>query len=75
MIASITGWNPAWPTMTASSIVVFGEFLGFGFDHQHGVGGAGDHEVERRILHLLDRRIELQLAVDDSRRARRRSAP
>ena len=27
----------------------FGEFLGFRFDHQHGVARSGDDEVERRI--------------------------
>ena len=25
---------------------LFGELLGFGFDHQHGVAGAGDDEIE-----------------------------
>ena len=45
---------------------LFGELLGFRLDHQHGVGGAGDDEVERRVLHLLDRRVDLDLAVDDA---------
>ena len=43
-----------------------GQFLGLRFDHQNGVGGAGDDEVEPRILHLVDRRIELQLAADEA---------
>ncbi len=43
---------------------LFAEFLGLGFDHQHGVGGAGDDEVEGRVLHLLDRRVDLDLALD-----------
>ena len=44
--------------------VVFGELLGFRFDHQHGVVRARDHEVERRGLHLVDGRVELELPVD-----------
>jgi len=27
----------------------FGQLLGFGFDHQHGVLGAGDDEVEAAL--------------------------
>ena len=34
---------------------VFGQFLGFRLDHQHGVGGAGDDEVELGLGHLVDR--------------------
>ena len=52
---------------------LFGKLLGLRFDHQHRVGGAGDDEVERRFLHLLDRRVDLDLALDvaDARRADR----
>ncbi len=38
--------------------------LGFGLDHQHRVGRAGDDEVEGRRLHVLAIRVELVLAVD-----------
>ncbi len=43
---------------------LFAELLGLQLDHQHGVGGAGDDEIEGRILHLLDRRVDLDLALD-----------
>ena len=40
------------------------ELLGFGLDHQHGVGGAGDHEVERAFAHLVDHRVQRVFAAD-----------
>jgi hypothetical protein len=43
-----------------------GEFLGFGFDHQHGVAGSRDHEVERGIFQFLQRRIDFQRAIDEA---------
>ena len=43
---------------------LLGQFLGLGFDHQHGVGGAGHHEVERALLHLVDHRVQHILAGD-----------
>ena len=45
---------------------VFGQFLGFGFDHQHGVAGAGDDEVELALGHLVDQRVEHIFAVDEA---------
>ena len=53
----------------------FGQLLGFRFDHQHGVLGAGDDEVELALFHLVDRRVEDVFVVGRSRRARRRSGP
>ncbi len=52
---------------------LFGKLLGFRLDHQHGVGGASHDQIERRVLHLLDGRVELQGAIDlaDARRADR----
>ena len=52
---------------------LFGQLLGFRFDHQHGVLGAGDDEVELAFLHLVDRRVEHVFAVDvgDARAADR----
>ena len=52
---------------------VFGKLLGLRFDHQHCVLSAGDDEIERGILHLLERRIDLDLVLDvaDARRADR----
>ena len=41
-----------------------GQLLGLGLDHQDRVGGAGDDEIEGRLLHFVDRRVELQLAAD-----------
>ena len=43
---------------------LLGQLLGFRLDHQHGVGGAGDDQIELRLLHLFDRRIGLDLAAD-----------
>ena len=43
---------------------ILAEFLGFGLDHQHGVGGAGDDQVELGFLHLVDMRVEHVFAVD-----------
>ena len=43
---------------------VFGQFLGFGLDHQHGIAGAGHDEVEFALGHFVDRRIEHVLAAD-----------
>ncbi len=45
---------------------VFVEFLGFRFHHQHGIGGAGDHEVELGFGHFVERRIEHILVVDET---------
>ncbi len=40
------------------------QLLGFGFDHQHAVGGSGDHQVEPTRHHLVDPRVEHVLAID-----------
>ncbi len=52
---------------------VFVEFLGFGFDHQHRVGGAGDNEVELGVDHFVECRVEDVFVIDeaDARRADR----
>ena len=36
----------AWANMTAPSMTLFRQLLGFGFDHHHRVAGAGDDQVE-----------------------------
>ena len=54
MIASITGWKPLVAEHDGAEHDVLGELLGFGLDHQHGVGGAGDDEVELGFLHLVE---------------------
>ena len=43
---------------------VLGKLLGLQFDHQHRVGRAGDDEIEHRILHLLERRVDDDLVLD-----------
>ena len=43
---------------------VLGKLLGFRFDHQHRFAGAGDDEIEFGILHLVDGRIDLDLALE-----------
>ena len=45
---------------------VFVELLGFRFHHQHGVGGAGDDEVELGFDHLVERRVEHVFVVDEA---------
>ena len=45
---------------------VFVEFLGFRFHHQHGVGGAGDDEVELGFDHFVERRVEHVFVVDEA---------
>ena len=44
----------------------FGQFLGFRFNHHHGVVGAGDNEVEAGAGHLVDRRVEHVFVVDEA---------
>ena len=42
------------------------QLLGFRFDHQHRVGGAGDDQLELGIDHLVERRIEHVFVVDEA---------
>ncbi len=44
--------------------LVFGKFLGLGFDHHHGVLGAGDDEVEVGLVHLVEEWVEDEFTVD-----------
>ena len=41
-----------------------GQFVRFGFNHQHAFLGTGDDEVELAVLHFLDRRVQDELVVD-----------
>ena len=43
---------------------LFGKLLGLGLDHQHRVLGAGDDEVEVGVLHLFERRVDDEFALD-----------
>ena len=45
---------------------VFVEFLGFRFHHQHGVGGAGDDEIELGLDHFVERRVQDVLVVAEA---------
>ncbi len=45
---------------------VLGELLSLRLDHEDGVRRAGDDEIERRVLHLLDSRVDLELALDEA---------
>ena len=45
---------------------VFVQLLGFRFHHQHGVGGAGDDEVELGVDHLVERRVEDELVIGEA---------
>ncbi len=42
------------------------QLLRFGFHHQHGIGGAGDNQIEFRVRHLIDRRVEHVGAFDQT---------
>ena len=46
--------------------LLLGKLLGLGLHHHDGVAGAGDHEVEGAFGHLVDHRVEHELAVDDA---------
>ncbi len=59
MIASITGWKSGMARHDGLEHGRLGEFLGFGFDHQHRVAGSRDHEIERGVLQFLQHRIDL----------------
>ena len=43
---------------------VFGQAIGFGFDHQHGAFGTGHHEVQPAFGHLGDLRVADEFTVD-----------
>ena len=45
---------------------VFVQLLGFRFHHQHGVGGAGDDEIEIALGHLVERRVEHVFVVGEA---------
>ena len=45
---------------------VFGQFHGFGLDHQHGGFGAGDDQIQRRVLQFGVGRVEHVFAVDEA---------
>ena len=45
---------------------LFGKLLGLQLDHENGVRGSRDDQIERRVLHLLDCRIDPDLALDDA---------
>ena len=66
MMASITGWKCAMAEHHGAEHDVFGELLGFRLDHQHGVLGAGDDEIELALGHLVDLRVEHILVVDEA---------
>src|SRR5262249_30683531 len=73
MMASITGWKWRGAENTGAEMASLGAFLSLGFDHQDRIGGAGDHEVELTLLHLVDLRVEHELVIDeaDARRSDR----
>ena len=45
---------------------LFGQFLRFGFDHQHRVLGTGDDEIELALRHLVEQRVEHVFIVDEA---------
>ena len=63
MIASMTCWHLAVGEHDGAEHLLFGQLLGFGFDHHHRVAGAGDDEVETAFGDLGLGRVEHVLAV------------
>ena len=59
----------------------FGQLVGLGFHHHHGVFGAGDDQVKpllglhAQLRHVVHRGVQHVLAARQSRRAPRRSGP
>ena len=46
--------------------LLFRKLLGFRFNHQNGVRCAGNHKIKIRGLHLLLRRVQNELAIDEA---------
>ena len=45
---------------------LFAQLLGFQFHHQHGVGGAGDDQLELGVGHFVERRVENVFVVHEA---------
>jgi len=54
MMASITGWKPLWPNITAPSMTSSGSSWASDSTISTASCGAGDDEIEARVLHLVD---------------------
>ncbi len=50
----------------AAQDLVFAELLNLGLDHHHRVAGGGDDEIHLGLLHLVQRRVEHVLTVDEA---------
>ncbi len=53
-----------WASIKASTMMLFGDFLGRGFDHHDGFFGAGDDQIQLRFATLIVGRIDDVFAVD-----------
>ena len=49
MMPWMTGWKPLVAEFDGAEHDVLGQLLRLGLDHQHALGGAGDHQVELRL--------------------------
>ena len=55
----------SWARRSASTMSRLGDLIGAGLDHDDGVPGAGDHEVELRlVLDLGQRGVDHELVLD-----------
>ena len=63
-MASITGWKPAWPAMTAASMISSESSLASDSTISTASAVPATNEVEIGGLGLVDRRVDLELAVD-----------
>jgi hypothetical protein len=64
MMASITGWKCLWPNITAPSITSSVSSFASDSTIKTASGGASDHKIEARRLHVGERRVELVGVAD-----------
>ena len=74
MIAWMTGWKPAWPAMTAFSMVSSDSSWASNSTIRTASAVPATTRSRVEVLHLLDRRVEPDLALDDAD-ARRADRP
>ena len=75
MIASMTGWKCLWPNMTAPSMTSSASSLASDSTISTASSVPATTRSSFDSSHLVDLRVQHVLAVDDSRRGRRRSGP
>ncbi len=49
-MALMTIWNSLVAVDHGAQHLVFGQLFGFGFDHQHGACGTGNHQIQSALF-------------------------